>query len=71
MLKLEVLEQLNKSSKAKAMLMLANETNGKTVHYSTVQRWIEMNDSKLTEAKNLAIIAEVLELKKSELLITK
>lgn len=62
-IKQDILEKINDSNIVKARMIEAND-----VHPLTVQRWITSNDERLTTAKNLAIICEVMEMKQEEIL---
>lgn len=62
-IKQDYLKKINKSNKIKAALIVENDT-----HPGTVQRWIDNNHEKLTTAKNLLILCQLLDVQQSELL---
>lgn len=62
-IKQEILEQINDSNIVKARL-----TEAYDVHPMTVQRWIANNDEKLTTAKSLSVICDVLKVKQEDIL---
>lgn len=62
-IKQEIIDQVKKNTRAKTML--AYEFSK---HFTTIERWLDVNDPMLTTPAGIRVISEQLEIPESELL---